>query len=709
MTFRSALRCVTLLAALLLPEIARAQRADTARSATPDSIAQRIEPVIVTGARAPAATGGASAVVAPIDALSTPPAPSLEQALREMPFVLVRQNSRGETELSVRGSDSRQAAVLMDGIPLSLGWDHRTDPSLVPLTGARRLTVVRGLSTVLAGPNVLGGQIEVDVAGGPTEVGPSGMVRPQLSLSTGFDHNAARVLTASAAAPIDFGSATLIARGGGAYRERDGLLLGRGARVGGSGDAEPGEGTDPGQADDPDLRTNSDLQQLDGFASLRLEGAGGAYAGLTATTYRAERGVPPELHIDEPRLWRYPDIRRALGVLTAGSGRRSTPWGRGSLEMSAGINDGSLEIAAFTDPTYETVDEREYGDERSITGRLLATHSLPGGAELRVSVTHADIRYDERFDDEPASRYRQRLSSAGAEIQTLLFSRAVVTGGVVYDRATTPETGGRPSLDALSRVGWRFGATTFAGEGSLRLHASLSDRARFPALRELYSGSLARFEPNPELQPERLIGAEVGATLLGGAAADAGLSLQSVVFHHRLRDAVVRITTPEGLFRRVNRDEIRSTGVELMASWSPVHALRGLSVSADLLAQRVRVRDLTATPGEPVVRHAEHQPQLRGSLDVGVPLPLDVRALGSIHYTGRQYCMHPDLGREVALGAQTGGDVSLSRSWSVGGASALWSRLRTVLALDNLADATFYDQCGLPRPGRTLRVALELR
>ena len=709
MTLRIALRCVTLLAALLAPGIARAQRADTTRTVTPDSIAQRIEPVVVTGARAPAATGGASAVIAPIDALATPPAPSLEQALREMPFVLVRQNSRGETELSVRGSESRQAAVLMDGIPLSLGWDHRTDPSLVPLTGARRLTLVRGLSSVLAGPNVLGGQIEVDVAGGPSETGPSGMLRPQVSLSTGLDHNAARVLTASAAAPIDLGSASLTMRGGGAYRERDGLVLGRDARAGGSGDAEPGEGTDPGQADDPSLRTNSDLRQLDGFASLRLEGASGAYAGLTATAYRAERGVPPELHIDEPRLWRYPDIRRALGVLTAGSGRRTTPWGRGTVEMSAGINDGSLEIAAFTDPTYRTVDAREYGDERSVTGRLLATHSLSGGAELRASVTHADIRYDERFDDEPANRYRQRLSSLGGEIQTLLFSRAVVTGGVVYDRASTPETGGKPPLEALSRVGWRFGATTYVGDGSLRLHASLSDRARFPALRELYSGSLARFEPNPDLQPERLIGAEIGATVLGGGAAEAGLSLQSVLFHHRLHDAVVRTTTTEGLFRRVNRDEIRSTGVEMMASWSPTGALRGLSLSADLLAQRVRVRDLTAAPGEPVVRHAEHQPELRGSLDVGVPLPLDVRALGSIHYTGRQYCMHPDLGREVALGAQTGGDVSLSRAWSVGGAGTLWSRLRTVLALDNVADATIYDQCGLPRPGRTLRVALELR
>ena len=694
--------------ALLAPGVAATQRADTVRT-VPDSIARRIEPVIVTGARAPAATGGASAVVAPLTALPTPPAPSLEQALREMPFVLVRQNSRGETELSVRGSDSRQAAVLVDGLPLSLGWDHRTDPSLVPLTGARRLTLVRGLSTLLSGPNVLGGMIEVDIAGGPSESAPSGMLRPQVSLATGLDQSAARVIAASAAAPIDLGSGLLTLRGGGAWRAREGLVLGRGARTGGSGDSEPGEGTDPGQVDDAALRTNSDLRQLDGFASLRLEGASGAYAGLTATAYRAERGVPPELHVDEPRLWRYSDARRALGVMSAGSGRRATPWGRGSIEMSAGINGGSVAIEAFSDRLYQDVVGREWGDERSISGRVLVAHSLPAGAEIRAAVTHADIRYDERIDADAASRYRQRLSSVGAELQTLLFSRAVVTGGAVYDRASTPESGGRPPLDALARVGWRFGATTFAGSGNLRLHASVSERARFPALRELYSGALARFEPNPDLRPERLLGAEIGATLLGGAAAEAGLSMQAVVFHHGLRDAVVRITTPAGLFRRVNRDEIRSAGMEVMASWSPDGALRGVMLSADVLAQRVRLRDLTAAPGDPVVRHAEHQPELRGSLDVGLPLPLGIRALGSLHYTGRQYCMHPELGREVELEAQAGGDVSLARSWSLGPADRLWSRLRGVLALDNFADATVYDLCGLPRPGRTLRVAVELR
>ena len=38
----------------------------------------------------------------------------------------------------------------------------------------------------------------------------------------------------------------------------------------------------------------------------------------------------------------------------------------------------------------------------------------------------------------------------------------------------------------------------------------------------------------------------------------------------------------------------------------------------------------------------------------------------------------------------------------------LLQRLAAVLAVDNLGDRAAYDQCGLPQPGRTLRLGLTL-
>jgi iron complex outermembrane receptor protein len=139
--------------------------------------------------------------------------------------------------------------------------------------------------------------------------------------------------------------------------------------------------------------------------------------------------------------------------------------------------------------------------------------------------------------------------------------------------------------------------------------------------------------------------------------------------------------------------------------------LRGVAFSADLTAQRVRVYDRTLPAGASAERFPEHQPRVRGSLEVGVPV-LGARLAALARHTGRQYCVHPDLGRQVALGAQTVGDAGLSRDWPLRGggrAGALLRTLRTTLAVDNVVDATVYDQCGLPQPGRTVRFGIELR
>jgi iron complex outermembrane receptor protein len=666
-----------------------------AAQARPDTTvadsARRIERVTIKGVRTPAAVGGSSAMVMRLDSLRTPPAPRLEEALREVPFVLVRQNSRGEMELSVRGSDSRQAAVLLDGVPLTLGWDHRSDPSLIPLSGIQSLVLVRGLSSLLQGPNVLGGVIDLGLGTSAT----GDVARRQLWAATGVDQYGGQAFSIGGTLPIESVTAgSLTLRGGGGYRERDGFRV-----TGEAGDT----------TSDDELRTNSDLRQYDGFASLRWQGASGRHLGVTATSYTAERGVPPELHIEAPRLWRYPNQSRLFTALSAATGAMQTPFGIGSMEFAGGYNAGKLEIESFTDRTYTTLDARELGDERTMTGRLTAAHTLPGGAQLKAAFTGADVRYEETLGDDPPSDYRQRLLSTGAEVQWPVQSRMLIGGGVVYDAATTPETGGKESLGRVDAWGWRGGATLLASD-DVRMHGSVSRRSRFPALRELYSGALNRFQPNPNLRPEQLTGAELGVTLgTEGAAATTfgGSSLQVVGFHHRLEDAVVRTTVPNTrLFVRVNRDEIRSTGAELLGAWqSSADPARAFSLTGDLLAQHVRVYDDSAD----AERRPEHQPETRGALELGVPLPALVRGFVGVRYTGVQYCVNPDDGNQARLSGQTEGNLALERSWPLGRGTGVFGALRTVLALDNVANATVYDQCGLPQPGRTLRLAIQLR
>lgn len=649
-----------------------AQQADSARR---DSARTRLGAVVVQGKRTPTTVGGASVVVVPIDSLRLTPGAPLEDLLREMPFVLVRQNSRGEAELSVRGSDSRQAAVLFDGVPITLGWDSRSDPSVFPLSGAGSIALVRGLSSLLMGPNTLGGVIELGVVSDRAEVEE----RSRLGLRAGVDQLGGQGYQIDAVRPWQVGAGRITLRAGGGLRDRNATPLSH--RV-----------TDQ-YAVDSDERTNSDLSERNAYVAGRYATEGGAWVGASVSGYSLERGVVPELHIQDPRFWRYPDQSRVLALLSTGTGRRRTPLGSGDMEFVVGTNASETSIESFLNASYDSVVGTESGDERTTTMRLLADHSL-GRGELRTAFTLANVRYDEALDGAAPSRYAQRLWSSAVEVEQPIVGFWRATAGWSMDVATNPETGGKTSLGRLSEWGGRLGLSTLAF-GSWRLHASASRRARFAALRELYSGALDRFEPNPALQPEVLTGVEAGATLLSG-----GVQLQAVVFRHRLEDAIIRITQPDRRFKRINRDEIRSVGVELLAGWQ----MGSVSMTSDALLQRVRIEDPAVSGAE---RRPENQPEFRIGADAAFPLAQLAQGRLSLTHSGSQYCVNPDLSRNQRLSPQTLAGAGVERAWSV--SSGLWSQLVTSLAIDNLTDSAAYDQCGLPQPGRTLRFGLALR
>ncbi len=658
-------------------------------SARADSAAQRLKAVTVTESRAAAVVGGASAVVVRTDALRTSPAPSLEQALRESPFVHVRQNSRGEMELSVRGSDSRQAAVLLDGVPITLGWDHRTDPSLIPLTGAQNLVIVRGLGSLLNGPNTLGGTIEVSHDDAFGRLGGG-----QAWGGAGVDENSSYVAALGAGRELaDLMGGQLAIRGGVAHRQRDGVSL-------------PGGAIDPSARDG--LRTNSDLTQTDGFASLRWSGAAGRNVGLTVSGYDAERGVPPEEHLTAPRLWRYPYTSRAMAAFSANSGSIQTPFGFGSLNVGAGYNGGRSKIESYDSRQYRTINGEELGDERTWTGRALLAHSLPKSATFKAAATVADVNYTETLSPAAGVDYRQRLFSGGAEVEVPVRGRTTFAGGLVFDRSTTPETGGRtPAQESFDDIGWRGGVTHEVND-DWRVHASASQRSRFPALREIYSGALNRFRPNPDLKPERLLGVEAGFTVDRAWGPIPDGTIQVTGFRHRLDDAVIRITLSNPTrFMRVNRDRIESAGAEVLAGFVfGEDRERAVTLTGDAMLQTITVYDITAA-GQPS-RHTENNPETRGMLELGVPLPWQMRGFANARYTGTQYCLNADTSREMQLSGQTESDLAVERRFTVSG-RGLFRSLRALVSLDNVADATVYDQCGLPQPGRTLRVMFTFR
>lgn len=229
------------------------------------------------------------------------------------------------------------------------------------------------------------------------------------------------------------------------------------------------------------------------------------------------------------------------------------------------------------------------------------------------------------------------------------------------------------------------------------LHGGVSRRSRFPALRELYSGALGRFEPNPGLRPELMTATEIGGTLRDG-----GAELQAVVFHQRLTDGIVRSTvTVDGVskFQRVNQDEVRSTGLELLGS---AEVGRHVLLRSDLTLQHVR--GLTEG-GEEV--ELEYEPTAAGKVGVDLALPDRWTAAADLRFASEQFCQNPEIGGLEGFDTEPQVDVEVGRRFSLGRGGTL-QRIQASLLLDNVGDAAVFDQCGLPQPGRMLRLQLRL-
>lgn len=661
--------------------------AEESEGTTAGSTEATIEPIVVRAPQPITTVGGAGAVRVDVDSLATPAASTVEDVFRRLPMLHVRTNSRGEAELSARGSESRQVAVLVDGVPITLAWDARADVSIIPATAIHDITFTRGLASMLHGPNVLGGVVEARVGGPITQP-----TDPKIAVTMGTDHVGSFGTTITTSLPIQSGSGQWLARAGVGFQNSPGDPLARGV-------SEPVPTND-------DLRLNTDSEGLDGFVALRYQTRRGAWLSFSGSSFKRERGIAAELGIpdEDARLWRYPHVSRTIGVVSAGTGFRRSPFGgHGDVEVSVGLDRSRTDIDAYATRDYAEVVDFEDGRDRTTTVRLLADQTIGARGQLRGAFTWSDIHHDESIPDGNFT-YQQTLSSVGLEtVWDVIRSRAVVrklsvSVGSAYDHAKTPRTGGRESQDPLSELGARVGVSTILGNAGTVLHASVSRRGRFPALRELYSGALNRFSPNPDLKPEALLTSEAGATFHSGTAV-----LQAVVFHNLLQDAVVRITTEEGLFKRVNRDELETTGIELIGSaW-----VGPLNLSANATLQSVSLTDTDT--GE--THRPENLPEIFGDLTVDFPLPAWFAGHANVALTGDQFVIDGITGEDTELPARAVVNGSISRSWrfaaSAGGVR--FTTLETTIGVDNVTDVAQYDAWGLPEPGRRVRLELRLR
>jgi len=632
-------------------------------TAATDTTVSRLGDLVVSGHPDEAPAPDKTVIHAPVIRVNDPG--SLSDLGGLIPSARVSTNSRGESNLMIRGAPERQVQTFLDDIPLNLPWDERVDLQTIPIAGAGRIEGTRGLTTLLDGPGVLSGSARIL----PPEP-PDRKRRTRGGLTFGqYGLTLADLLV----------------------QERTGSWDLTGAAGWQGWDAWPV----PAAAVDSTgetARQNSDLEQF----SLLLRGSRplgrSGRLNLVATGWSAEKGVPPEMNLgDEARFWRYPLRKR--GLLGA------------SMQLpldSDGVWD--LDAALSADYFEQEIDPRgpDGWDEPLETGQDYETNKdRTGYGKFRVNrwigdisqVTfQANVRYANHQESlsigGPVETYAQWVTALVLQGEVQPADQWVVQAGLGWDHAATPESGDKEGQDPENAPALNLRALRRLGPDS-RVYAAASRRSRFPSLRELYSGALGKFVPNGELQPEQQDLYEVGA-----ATDRSSWGLEAAVFLDYLHNGIekVKVPGPGNQFQRVNRTEIRVPGLETVGYW---RAAPDLMVNLQYTLMSARIKD-DGQYDEP----AEDRPEYLARAGFNWQPGSGPGGLLEAVVTGPRWSADAS-GASAATGdmayLSAGVTWNIRLSWRFAGAGH-WAEAH--LRVENIFDQLVAYQAGLPNPGR---------
>jgi iron complex outermembrane receptor protein len=280
-----------------------------------------------------------------------------------------------------------------------------------------------------------------------------------------------------------------------------------------------------------------------------------------------------------------------------------------------------------------------------------------------------------------------------------------ISAGANLDGADYPQTGPFPERDPFYAWGVTSGFRLDIADG-WALRGAAGRKSRFPTMRELYGAAIGKFVPNPNLKP---VTAWIGE--LGVEHQSPSFFLGVTAFLNRVYDTIDKRTFTQeiiddeslpadylGKEQRINLAGARIYGVETIARWTPTDAL---VLDGNLTWSRPRG---FTEAGE--TQKLDEKPGLLGTGMISYDFDSGFSVMGQARYTGNVYARNEDnVFVELPSSPSTVLDARLSYELS-----SLTDRLdgRVYLRGENLTDEVVYIGLGLPRPGRSFRVGLDL-
>lgn len=461
----------------------------------------------------------------------------VSQALELLPGVnTVMMGGRSERLINVRGFDSRQVPLFIDGIPVYVPYDGNIDLSRLTTYDVAEISVSKGYTSLLAGPNTLGGAI--NVVGRRPRLGTEAEAGYGMSFDDRFSRNAW-----DSYANVGTNQGLWYAQVGGSIRDQDYFPL--------AGDFDPTPDEDGGR------RENSEY--TDRKLSLRLGFTPNASDEYVFSYYKqdGEKQTPPYAG-DDPntrvRFWQWPWYDKESFYFNSKTRLHEHLEARLRLYYDSFENS----LRSYDDATYSTMN-RPYAfdstyDDYSWGGSVELGTDLFERHDLRLAVHYkTDVHREVGDIGEPEQRFEDRTVSVGVEDRFAATDRLTLLAGISYDRLRGEQADNLVNgtiepfeLASTSAVNLQAGAL-FAFNDHLKGRLIASKRSRYPTIKDRYSFRMGSALPNPDLDAETSTGVEAGLAgdLLVGT--NTPMHWGAAVFRNEIDDSIQSIAIDNGL------------------------------------------------------------------------------------------------------------------------------------------------------------------
>ena len=434
----------------------------------------------------------------------------LSEVLSYTSGTFVSAGSKNEYRIKIRGLESQRIVLLYDGIPVYEPFFNSFDLKTFPAGEVENIKVAKGASSVLYGPNSLGGVINIITKRPET---------PSFSLETHADSNSAFYLSSSAAVrwkKIYFSGTAFFDQADG-YKWRN-----------------DGESTQ---------RENSDYSRKNITGKVYLYPNSKSEVLMEAAYYWSEYGVPFALDYYNPRYWRFDSWTRFQFNL--GGTFFLTEKGNFKFRSYYVKHDNVLD-SYKADNYKELLWESSYKND-SYGAFLLGDFSFSSQNEFKFSLNFRDDKVRTQDDrGEEWEEFRQQTLSLGLENHFKWNKNWRLVGGLSLDYLEKHSGGHKVSLNPI-------GGIKFSPSEHIDFHAAVSRKSRFPSMRALYSTQAG----NPDLRDERGTSYELGMRY------DKEILFAAAVFSNRIRDLIEVVRLSDGFRTNINIGKADIFGFEL--------------------------------------------------------------------------------------------------------------------------------------------------